>query len=541
MNHIKNFIEHSYKNSVAYSLSGSKVINICMLLLLVAGTLARLSPLFDIEHRLFWQFMSEDGYLMQTIARNMAIGMGMSTSEGTILTNGVQPLATFLYAALHYLAGGSKLLAIVYVTIFSTIIAIIATWLYRQLALRLLGNLPYVGTIASLIAALWFASPYIVSHSTNGLETGLYYAFIIATLLYYFTVTAASAPMLTRQRIKLGALLGLTFLARNDAVFFIAALLSAHKLLGNSVDGTQFNRRFTDSIVAGVISMLVALPWLIYNQLLFGSIVPISGKSESLGATLGQNLNAIPANLLEATLLYIPIPSSLETTWLVLIVASLAIILMLWIFWRLFAHRTLAGQRFFLLMLIFSACIIGYYGLFFGARHFIPRYLSALSPLLWFACFLTIYITLAGTLKNTVQFKATCATLVIFLLAIVVIMAGIKYKHGTNHMHKQVIDWVGNNVNDQQWVGAIQTGTLGYFHDRTINLDGKVNPKALEARVKFGSISTYVIDEEKIKYLVDWAGICGWVIDDKNSQFSENFSILKQDQANNLCAMQRHQ
>jgi hypothetical protein len=67
---------------------------------------ARLSPLFDPAGRLFWQFMSEDGYLMQTVARNMAIGLGMSTADGTMPTNGVQPLATFLFAALHALAGG---------------------------------------------------------------------------------------------------------------------------------------------------------------------------------------------------------------------------------------------------------------------------------------------------------------------------------------------------------------------------------------------------------------------------------------------------
>ncbi len=540
MNHIKKFIEHSYQNSYGYSISSSRVINTCLLLLLAVGTLARLSPLLDIEHRLFWQFMSEDGYLMQTIARNMAIGLGMSTSEGAIPTNGVQPLATFLYAALHYLAGGSKLIAIAYVTVFSTILAVIATWLYRRLVLRLLGHLPYAVIVASLTAALWFASPYIVSHSTNGLETGLYYLFIIATLLYYFTTTAASTPMATQQRIKLGILLGLTFLARNDAVFFIAALLSAHTLVDNSADAGQFNRRFKDSIIAGAVSMLIALPWLIYNQLLFGSIVPISGKSESLGARLGQNLNAIPANLLEASLLYLPIPNSLETTWLVLMIASLGIILMLWVFWTLFARRTLAGQRFFLSMLIFSVCIISYYGLFFGARHFIPRYLSALSPLLWFACFLTMYTTLAGMVNSTIRFKIACTTLVIFMLSIAVVMSGIKYARGTNHMHKQIVEWVNYNTDDQQWVGAIQTGTLGYFHDRTINLDGKVNPKALEARVKFGNISAYVLGETKIEYLVDWAGICGWVSDDKNSQFSEGFSILKEDKTNNLCAMQRN-
>ena len=91
-----------------------------VVLLLAAGLIERLLPLLDFKNRLFWLHMSEDGYLMQTVARNMALGLGMSTADGTIPTNGVQPLATFAYALLHALAGGSKQLAIAFVTIFAT-------------------------------------------------------------------------------------------------------------------------------------------------------------------------------------------------------------------------------------------------------------------------------------------------------------------------------------------------------------------------------------------------------------------------------------
>ena len=48
------------------------------------------------------------------------------------------------------------------------------------------------------------------------------------------------------------------------------------------------------------------------------------------------------------------------------------------------------------------------------------------------------------------------------------------YLRGTSHEHFQVIDWVEQNVPDDTWVAAVQSGTLGYYHDRTINLDGKV-------------------------------------------------------------------
>ena len=57
----------------------ARALGLCILVLLVTGVAARLSPLMDVPGRLFWQFVSEDGYLMQTIARNMALGLGMST------------------------------------------------------------------------------------------------------------------------------------------------------------------------------------------------------------------------------------------------------------------------------------------------------------------------------------------------------------------------------------------------------------------------------------------------------------------------------
>jgi hypothetical protein len=46
---------------------------------------------------------------MLTIARNIAEGHGMSTANGTIPTNGTQPLVTFILAGIFYLAGGDKI------------------------------------------------------------------------------------------------------------------------------------------------------------------------------------------------------------------------------------------------------------------------------------------------------------------------------------------------------------------------------------------------------------------------------------------------
>ena len=519
---------------------GSGWVRVCVWLLLVTGLAARLSPLLDVEGRLYWLWMSEDGYLMQTIARNMAIGLGMSTAHGTMPTNGVQPLATFLYAGLHALAGGSKLLAIGYVTVFATAVSAAAAWVFWRLGRSVLRDLPFARDIALLAAALWFASPLVVGHSMNGLETGLYYLAITITLLYYFSLDlSAAAPMQAGQRVALGLLLGVTFLARNDAVFFIAAVLAAHLLLGGASAGGGWGRRAGDAVVAGGLSMVVASPWLAYNKLMFGSVVPISGLAESHSAGFGTNLRMIPANLLEASLLYVRIPRVLETAWPVIVVAVVVLAGLAWAAWSLVGRRSLRGLRFCVITLVFCAGVGGYYGLFFGAAWFVSRYLSALSPLLWLLSLTSAYLLLAGLLRERRTFMTCGAALTSVLLLVAAGLAVLQFRGGRSNGHRQVVDWVQKNVDERQWVGGIQTGTVGYFHDRTINLDGKVNPKALRARIDRGGVYSYVMDETPINYLADWVGIAGWASTASEPRFGQAFEVVVNDKAANLGVLRR--
>jgi hypothetical protein len=520
--------------------AGSRWVRVCLWLLLTTGIAARLSPLLDVEGRLYWLFLSEDGYLMQTIARNIAMGLGMSTANGAMPTNGVQPLATFIYAGLHALAGGSKLVAIGYVTVLATAVSLAAAWFLWRLAQSVLRDLPFARDTALLASALWFASPFIVNHSMNGLETGMYHLAIIATLVYYFSIDPAGAPAMTgRQRAGLGLLLGIAFLVRNDAVFFIGAVLAAHTFVGGPSAGGGLSRRAGDAVVAGGLSLVVASPWLIYNKLNFGSVVPISGSAQSHSAAFGANLGMIPANLLEASLLYVRIPRALEASWPVIVVASAVVAGLGWAAWSLLGRRSLRGRRFCVVALLFSAGIAGYYGLFFGAPWFVSRYLSALSPLLWLSTIASVYLLLAGLLRGRRAFLASGAVLLSLLLLVAAGLAIRGFRGGQSNGHRQVVEWVQKNVGEKQWVGGIQTGTLGYFHDRTINLDGKVNPKALRARLERGQVMSYVLEETPINYLVDWAGIAGWTSIPSEPRAAQTFEVVVNDKAANLGVLRR--
>lgn len=507
-------------------------------LVFAVGIATRLSPLFDLQGRLFWQFMSEDGYLMQTIARNMAMGLGMSSSAGEIPTNGIQPLATFVFAGLHWIASGERSASIVLVTLLSALVAAATAYMLYRVARELLSGLAFGEEVSRFVAAIWFTGPLNITHSMNGLETGIYVLTMLGAFHAYLTRFAGepTAPR-WREAIVLGVLLGLTFLARIDAVFFIGALLVSHLLLGaRTMDALRI--RFIECNLAGAVSVLVGLPWLINNYLMFGSVMPISGVAQSFNAALAENLLLIPSNLLETMIPLLPIPRALETNPLV-IVGSLAIIAgVLVLYWKWWGYHTLATRRAFVTTMLFGGALSLYYGLFFGAPWFVPRYLSILSPMLWFTLAVVAYLGIAAMPRIgnrlTMGMTVAAAAMVLFSLA----LTAHFFSRGTDHPHKQVVEWVRGNAGPADWVAAVQTGTLGYFHDRTLNLDGKVNPAALRELLRRGHIFEYV-SASNARFIADWNGLSDWPKSPQAETFNRNFDLIVADPAKNLAVFRR--
>jgi hypothetical protein len=535
--------DHARLRSDGWPRMASKPFKILLWALILIGIAARLSPLIDFDHRLFWQYMTEDGYLVQTVARNMAIGLGMSTANGTIPTNGVQPLATFLYAALYFISGGSKLGGIVLVTLLSTFVSIVSGYYLYKVAARIFSSLKHGHELAIASTALWFTAPHIIRHSMNGLETGLYWTMILFTFNYYLArISDGSQSFELRQRLILGLLLGLTFLARNDAVFLIGSLLLAHLLTGGDKAGGGYRHRLIDCLVAGATSLLVASPWLMSNYARFGSIIPISGISESRGAHFGQNLALLPANLFDSAFIYTPVPVSIQHTAPVILISIICVPLSVLGFWFFAGKLTLSSRRFFLASLIFAAGLSTYYGLFFGAPHFLQRYFSPLIPFLWIATCATVFFLLNMLFRTFEGIHRAAFSLVLVLTfgaaAFFYTDFARGYAKGTAQEHEQVVKWIQKDVPELQWVGAPQSGTLGFFHDRTINLDGKVNPDALHAILKQGNVLEYVRNS-KIDYIADWYGMAGWVKMKSDPEFANEFKVIVEDKKLNLAVLRR--
>lgn len=506
---------------------------------LVFAALYRLYPLVLGTPPLAQAFMTEDGYLMQTIARNMAIGLGMSVSDGTIPSNGVQPLATFLFSVPYLLTGGDKVAGLWGVQLIGAVIAVFGVFSVRALARVLLTPQDATPAWPWLVATLWFVSPLLLLHTMNGLETGLYTVMVTVTLVLFAGLVAKGGAATSGDRILFGAVCGVTFLARNDAVFLLLAIMVVWLYHALAVQRRAPGRVLAELIAPAVAVLLIAAPWLISNYVNFGSIVPVSGTAQSLSGGWARNADLLPAILFEYLMPVLPVPGGWQTTPVFMVCAVLVIGLILGSFvvqvWRRGGPALYVMAAY----LIFAVAMSFYYGFIFGAGWFLSRYLSPLAPLLITA---TVSVAL-GLAHRMIPARATAAVSTLGVLALVLglallgryLLPGVKEQG-----HFQVVDWVTENVPEDTWVGAVQTGTLGYWHDRTINLDGKVNPAALQAILTQGHVLTYVL-ESPIVYLADWEGIAYWVTTANQgiTEFSESFEVIVHDEAANLAVLKR--
>ena len=523
---------------------GRALVVVAVVPLLLAGAALRLAPLAS-ERRTV-AAISEDGYLMLTVARNVALGRSLTIAEGTIATNGVQPLVTFGWAGLHWLTGGERMPALRAVIVAQLIVALVTAGLVALLARDAFHGQPWRDSGALFAGSLWFASPLAVRHTTNGLETGPYACAIAAILLvdlHWRTRSVSRAAVL-------GLMLGVLFLIRNDAVFLIIAFLFAE--LGGLVPapggrgGAQTReRRLGQAAVLVAGALAVASPWLTYNARVFGHIVPVSGRAQNLNAQLGENLVALPRVLAEYAWMATPLPASFGESWPWALVTGIGLVAAVMLTLRRGRNAGLRVHRWMALLLVHTALLSSYYGVFFGAAYFLSRYLFPLSlvavllPSFWVMSGVTPFGR--GALTDGKRGLLVAAMVTVLVL----VSAARLFTRSAVQDHSQVVDWVSRNLTPETWVGAPQSGTLGYFHDRTINLDGKVNPLALRAR-RDNRLFHYVVDDTQIQYIVDWYGVARWIDRPDTVQEEQDvdllnrmFEVLVRDAERNLVVLRR--
>jgi Dolichyl-phosphate-mannose-protein mannosyltransferase len=498
-------------------------------LLIFVGLVTRAAPLLDQEGRLM-NAPNDDGYLMLTIARNLALGKGFTVSDGTTQTNGTQPLATLIEAGVFALVGGNRRAGVALILILQMIIACCAAIALRELGRRVLRARDDGKTIADLAAAVFFASPVTLRHTVNFQETGLYALVVVLAGLAVLNVLSSDRESNSYSRyLWLGALLGAAFWTRNDAVFLILATCLI-VLFDGFREGGMRARGLLRAIIIGITSIVVAAPWLYFNYSRFGHIVPVSGRLEALGA--GQSISVLPSVLVSYLLMISPIPTAIWDKPLVIAACLLLLVGAALVLARVWRAAEKEERRWMAWAGMCAAFFTLFYGFFFGATPYLPRFLFPISPFFALLWGVAVYRAWRWSRQRGFGRLAQVSAAALFAAAIGVHVR--TYLSLREHLQLPVVRWVNQNVPEPTWIGSVLSGTLGFFHDRTINLDGNVNPAALQARLD-GRIGEYMV-ESRSEYLVDGIGLRDYY---RLPVIREHFELLVEDWKGNLAVMKR--
>jgi len=500
-------------------------------LLFVAGFALRAAPLLDYEGRMMEQWPTEDGYFMLTMGRNVGIGNGLSVAGGLTPTNGTQPLTTMVWGVGYAMLGEERAPGVLFAQVLQLLVATLGALLLVRLGRVVLREREHAPAIAMLTSAIWYVSTLTLPHSMNCLETGFIGVCAIAIALVY--LNAKDELWSWRRVFAFGALLGLGFWLRNDSAFLIAACCLGY-LLPAWKKRDELKPRLARTLTFGATSVVVASPWLIFNQTNFGHIMPVSGRAEALTGHLFGNLDAVPVVVAEYVMGVVPIPEAVkQEAWAV----AAACVVIAVVFGYALSRRgtfSLPERRLAFVVLVYLAFMSAFYGIYFGAAWFVPRYFYPLAAFL-----ILLTVTVGADVFTRLEGKAFVRPLLggaaVIVVALLAFLHWRIWKNQEHHPHFQVVHWIEENVDDETWVGAIQTGTLGFFHDKTVNLDGKVNVDAYEALVNDRQ-GEYVVEDTEIMYLADWMGMLDW---QTKPAIAEHFEVLVDDEERNLAVLAR--
>jgi hypothetical protein len=225
-------------------------------------------------------FLQDDSYFYLQIASNIVAGHG-STFHQVTPTNGYHPLWLWLTTACMGVAGGNKLLALHYVVALQVFLFLATALVFRHIG-RAMG-LRYWPCGLAIIAA------YLLGTGVYGSEAHVNALMLISGIAVLWHALGRSTML---SWFLSGVVFGVALLARLDNVFVAFALIGFAILYSSWKDGRLLVRRTVAAAAGGA---LVMLPYLVYNYLVFGHAMPISGSIKSIFPTILIDLNNLGA------------------------------------------------------------------------------------------------------------------------------------------------------------------------------------------------------------------------------------------------------
>ncbi len=439
-------------------------------------------------------FLPDDVFYSLTIARNMARFLGPSV-DGVGLTNGFQPLITFLQVPLFWICGSADA---------APRGALLETGFFGACAVAAVGSLlaRVAGMRAAWIAALVMAAhPAVIRNDLNGLETSL--ACCLSFVLLH-ALLLAPGDVTNRRALSVGAVMSAALLARIDSCFLIAivGLYAAWRWRTRHV------------VLMGIAAALTIAPWWIYSLLAFGGIVPESGQAvrQLAQAQIGDTISSLAVihggfcaiGRLVTNLPYFALSNGI--LGLAILTAALV-----------YGLAGAARSRVLGAMALASALQFLFYVLYLKVYWFFPRYLAFVEASVIAIGSVALSDGLRVRRARPLRFWLSAALSAGFCVAsmpaLLAEMARF-YSHPASgadagdpvpKAYREMALQIVPHVPDGQTLGAMQSGALGYYGPgriHVINLDGVVNRDA-KAAFAASTIGRYVA-RTGIGYFADW-------------------------------------
>lgn len=484
----------------------------------------------------------DDAFYYFKVAANFP-ETGRWTFDGVHSTNGVQPLWAIILTALAQLldwfgVDDPPTLARVFVALAAALhfgSCVILYWLIARTV--------SVGT--GIVAAGSFLFPLgIVWARVWGLENGLYAVLLLGSI-WFFHFEFLGRPTFGRA-IGLGILLGLTALARLNAVLFIPSLLGYYLMAGPR---SGLPERFRISLVCGAAASALILPYFLSNLASTGHLLPISGEVKSIGTEalleqLGIENRLSPQyawlviHELDGPARWLVTSRVTDAFWilggrlawegllplgaLLAAVTALAVAPMAFARpreWLEFVSERLVRLTPFSYVLIFAVLNAAVSAFQYPAQlsYAIVRWWLVESEIAIVVLAATLVAASAGfivrrTVSPSLLSRAIAAGLSL-LTALYVWHAAHFYgddevefrdwNASWNDESYAAARWLSANTPKDAVIGSWNAGVLGYYSDRrVVNLDGLVNNFDLMPYLKSDDIAGY-IRRERIEYLSD--------------------------------------
>lgn len=481
----------------------------------------------------------DDSFYYMTPALNIANGLG-PTADTITLTSGFHPLWMGVLVGLGLLVQLDKAL------FFGSVVIL---GLAFHAASALFIYLTGVRFVPRLLAWGW-ALIYLVSikglhDAISGTEASLV-VLLLAIFLWHETRFGQSSVSRSAQR---GVLFGLLFLARTDAIFFIATYLLVDvciELYGFRTDGKCHVNKWLKHLTVTVTTMgLMMLPWLAIAWITYGSLF----QNSLLMKTFWRSRVLQDASIMEQ----VNFSVGMYLAWVRQAITGIYPLMLLLLFF--FLSGVVSAQRFlkvehttttaphaisnptksqFLGLIAMAGALLGYYlgaGLFYAVRFsFVREWYYGSARILWPVLGILLCAFIFPSYWRP-KMERLCLPIAIAQGVVVLGMAfaAITYpfsEYGATRGAGQFVvmaEYIKNHLPEDAIIGAYSSGILSYFSDRrVVNLDGLANVDILEV-ASSGEMDRY-LDALGITWLADhesivWPNMTVGLLRDGNPEY----------------------